>query len=144
MITSMGVQPCMTWIKSLPPKKYVIPIYKNLVSPIFRVFLHHYLFSSHASKIQRIFKIYRGKNAPFNYLILKQFLRPKANPQVVMLWSQHFFRHKDWQNWLMSYFDVICIIRHQMTHMTSNDAYDIKWRIWHQNMTYVNFEDLGV
>ena len=50
-----------------------------------------------------------------------------------MLRSRRFFRHQDCQNRLMSYNDVICVIRHQMTHMTSNDAYDINiwlWSIW--------------
>jgi hypothetical protein len=42
-------------------KKYVIPIYKNLFSPVLRVFLHHLLFTPHVPKIRRIFKINKGK-----------------------------------------------------------------------------------
>ena len=34
--------------------------------------------------------------------------------------------------WNMLYLDVICVIWHQMTHMTSNDAYDIQ--IWHKSI----------
>jgi hypothetical protein len=45
---------------------------------------------------------------------------------VWLLWSRSFFRHLDRQNWLMSYIDVICVTRYQMTHMKSNDAYNIK------------------
>ena len=57
----------------------------------------------------------------------------KSDQRVRLLRSRRFFRHQDRQNWLMSYIDVICVIRHQMTHMTSNDAYDINiwlWSIW--------------
>ena len=49
-----------------------------------------------------------------------------------LLWSRRFVRHQDRQNRHMSYIDVICVIRHQMTRMTSNDAYDIN--IWHQSI----------
>ena len=49
-----------------------------------------------------------------------------------LLWSRRFVRHQDRQNRHMSYIDVICVIWHQMTRMTSNDAYDIN--IWHQSI----------
>jgi hypothetical protein len=44
---------------------------------------------------------------------------------VWLPWSRRFVRHQDRQNWHMSYIDVICVIWHQMTRMTSDDAYDI-------------------
>ena len=56
-----GVPLCMLFSKSPLPKNMSFQYIKNLVSPICRVFLHHFLFSPHAPKIQRIFKIYRGK-----------------------------------------------------------------------------------
>ena len=58
---------------------------------------------------------------------IKKFL-PGHDQQVLKLSPQRFFRHQHWSNWLTSYFDVIW---HQMMHMTSKDAYDIK--IWHES-----------
>jgi hypothetical protein len=44
-----------------PSKNMSFQYIKILVSSIFRVFLHRFLFSLHAPKIQRILKINRGK-----------------------------------------------------------------------------------
>ena len=41
-----------------------------------------------------------------------------------MLRSRRFFRHQDCQNRLMSHFDVICVIWHQMSYYDAYDAYD--------------------
>jgi hypothetical protein len=34
----------------------------------------------------------------------------KSEPKAIKLWSQHFLRHQDRQNCLISYFDVIFVI----------------------------------
>ena len=72
-------------------------------------------------------KFIRGKNfrSIFQFFYVKTFFHPKLNQQVGLLRSRRFFRHQDWPNWKTSYFDVICVIWHQMT-------FDVKWRIWHQ------------
>ena len=66
----------------------------------------------------------------FDFLTIFQ---PKSNQQVVMLRSRRFFRHQHQQFWLMSYFDVICVIWCHMCHLMSNDTYDIK--IWHKSIS---------
>ena len=54
-----------------------------------------------------------------------------------LLRSRRSFRHQGWPNWLMSYFYVLCVIRHNMT-------FYVIWRIWHGNMTQVNLADISV
>ena len=52
---------CLNWPKleiSAHLKIWKVSYIKNLVSPIFRVFLHHLLFPPHVPKIQWIFKMY--------------------------------------------------------------------------------------
>ena len=39
--------------------------------------------------------------------------------------SRCFFRHQDEPNWLMSYFNIICVIWHKM-------PFYVKWHIWHE------------
>ena len=80
------------------------------------------------------FKIHKGKNDffYFQFIYFKTIFKPKSDQCVELLRSRRFFRDQDRPYWLMSYFDVICVIRHQMTQMTSNDAYDIK--MWHQSI----------
>ena len=50
-----------------------------------------------------------------NFLYCKTICRLKSDQQVWLLWSRRFFRHQDRPYWLMSYFNVICVIRHNMT-----------------------------
>ena len=68
----------------------------------------------------------------FQFIHFKTIVKPKSDQCVELLRSRRFFRDQDRPYWLMSYFDVICVIRHQMTQMTSNDAYDIK--MWHKSI----------
>ena len=68
----------------------------------------------------------------FQFLYFKTICWPKSDEQVWLLRSRRSFRHQDRPNWLMSYFYVICIIRHNMT-------FYVIWPIWHWNMTNVNF-----
>ena len=87
-------------------------------------------------KIQRIFKIHKGNIfksclTRFSIFTCWNNLFPKSDNWVQFQWSRLFFRHQYWANWLMSYFDVIWVIQHQMllwhqmTHMTS--IFDISW-----------------
>ena len=59
-----------------------------------------------------------------------------AFPFSTSVWMETM-RTFEYGNQLMSYFDVICFIWHQMSY------YD-KWHIRHRNMTLVNFANLGV
>ena len=69
----------------------------------------------------------------FYHFHLLTIFQPKSNQQVVMLRSRRFFWHQYQHFWLMSYFDVICVIWCHMRHLMSNDTYDIK--IWHKSIS---------
>ena len=84
-------------------------------------------------RIQRILKMYKWKKLPTHFSILffwNNFVA-KSDQQVWLLWSRRLFRHQDKPYRPMSCLDVIC-------------AYDIKGRIWHQNMTFSDLAYLGV
>ena len=66
------------------------------------------------------------------FFYLKKIIKPKSDVQVELLRPRRFFRDQDRPNWLMSHFDVICVIWHHLRHLMSNDAYDIK--IWHKSI----------
>ena len=75
-------------------------------------------------------KFIKGNNfrRVFQFLNFLTIFYPKLDQWVRLLRSRRSFRHQDQQNWLMSYFNVICVIRHNMT-------FYVIWRIWHINMT---------
>ena len=66
------------------------------------------------------------------FFYLKKIIKPKSDVQVELLRPRRFFRDQDRPNWLMSHFDVICVIWRHLRHLMSNDAYDIK--IWHKSI----------
>ena len=58
---AQGVPFFLKFVKPFCPKNMSFHTMKCLVSRIFRVFLHHLKFPTRLPKIQRIFKIYKGK-----------------------------------------------------------------------------------
>ena len=75
-------------------------------------------------------KSIKGKNFQhvFQFLYFETICYAKSDEEVWLLRSRRSFRHQDRPNWLMSYFNVICVICHNMT-------FYVIWRIWHWNMT---------
>jgi hypothetical protein len=80
-------------------------------------------------KIQRIFKIYKGKIFPMRFSIFLIF-KPTSDQHVWLLRSRGSFRHKidkfDPCNISMSYASYVIIC-----HIMTNDAYEIE--IWHKS-----------
>ena len=54
----------------------------------------------------------------FQFIYFKTIFKPKSDQCVELLRSRRFFRDQDRPYWLVSYFDVICVIRHHMTQMS--------------------------
>jgi hypothetical protein len=62
----------------------------------------------------------------FQIFYFKTIIYPKSDVPMGLLRPRGFSRHQDRPNWLMSNFDVICVIWCHKRHLMSNDAYDIK------------------
>ena len=124
---------------------WVFPLFSTIINStkIFRHLAHQehppLVTPFRTRKYKGFSKFIMEKNCrpAFQFFYFKTICLTKLHQWAWLLWSRRFFRHQDRPYWLTSYFNVIFVIRHNMT-------FYVIWRIWHQNMTWVNIVDLGV